>query len=113
MSNDITAKINTLLTTDSRYTNISRSDALAQMVKDGVITQTQYEEAIRTTVFNATSTQEASNETTAGMMGATFGNTTPTNTTQTEQTKQKRFHHFFKDLELTSDGKVDTNQFSL
>ena len=96
MLNEITTKMYIPLTTDSRDANISRADdALVQMVDGGI-------------------TQDPSDTTsTAGMLGVTFSNTTPTNTTQIDQTKQKRFHPVFNDLVLTPDGKVDTNQFSV
>ncbi len=134
MSTDINAKINMLLTSDSRYVNLSRTDALSQMVQDGVITRAQYDEIINGTVFISTNTStSAPTESTSQLMGAYFTLINPTAQVQqaetaqplqaqltqqsaelqSPQTPQKRFHPMFKDLLLTPDGKVDTDQFSL
>lgn len=134
MSTEISAKINTLLTTDSRYVNMSRADALSQMVKDGVLTKAQYDAIINGTVFVANTQTQTQVQSTAQLMGAYFTLTNPTSqaqmaetsqpqqaqlaqqsseSQQPQQTQQKRFHPMFKDILLTSDGKVDTEQFSL
>ena len=112
MSNEISSQVNLLLTSDSRYVNMSRNEALSQMVRDGVITQAQYDEVINKTLFSTDNVIEPQ-ETTAELMGATFTNIPQTQASQSQQTRQKRFHPMFKDLLLTSEGKVDTKQFTI
>ena len=133
MSNEISSQVNLLLTSDSRYVNMSRNEALSQMVQDGVITQAQYDAIINGTIFVANTQTSTQEQTTSQLMGAYFTLTSPTTQTQlsetsqpqqaqvsqnnqpqqSQQTQQKRFHPMFKDLLLTSEGKVDTKQFGI